>query len=137
MDRVCLHGFEPAPERLYPAFDAVALSSEREGLPNALLEAGAAGRAIVSTAAGGATRSSSTARPVSSCRSATPDAFARGLGRLVREPELRERLGAAVRLHVARTFGMDRFVAEFAACTRNASSAAGAAGPVGTSRSGT
>jgi glycosyltransferase involved in cell wall biosynthesis len=112
--RVCLHGFEPEPERLYPAFDLVALSSDREGLPNALLEAGAAGRGIVSTAAGGADEiviDGQTGLLV-----ATNDvlALAAALGRLVRDRQLRDRLGLGARQHVAATFGMDRFVAEFA-----------------------
>jgi glycosyltransferase involved in cell wall biosynthesis len=114
-DRVCVHGYEGAPERFYAAFDVVALSSDREGLPNALLEAGAAGCAIVSTAAGGAGEivlddETGLLVPVGDV-----NALAAALACLVREPELRERLGRAAREHIARTFGMDRFIAEFAA----------------------
>ena len=112
--RVCLHGFEPEPERLDPAFDIVALSSEREGLPNTLLEAGAAGVALVSTAAGGAGEividgETGLLVPVGDVA-----ALASALARVAGDPELRGRLGAAAREHVERTFGMDRFVAEFA-----------------------
>jgi glycosyltransferase involved in cell wall biosynthesis len=113
-DRVCLHGFEAAPEHLYPAFDIVALASDREGLPNVLLEAGAAGCAMVATAAGGAVEividgMTGLLVPVNDV-----DALAGALGRLVADPDLRVSLGMAARRHVAEAFGMDRFVAEFA-----------------------
>jgi glycosyltransferase involved in cell wall biosynthesis len=114
-ERVCLHGFEPDPERLYAAFDVVALSSDREGLPNALLEAGAAGRAIVSTAAGGATEIVVDGETGLLVPIGDVGAFAAALACLVRDPDLRDRLGQAARSHVERTFGMDRFVAEFGA----------------------
>lgn len=111
--RICLHGFEPDPERLYPAFDIVALSSDREGLPNALLEAGAAGRAIVSTAAGGAGEIVTDGETGLLVPTGDGAALARGLARLVGDHQLRERLGQAIRPSVERDFGMDRFVAEF------------------------
>ena len=112
--RICLHGFEPEPERVYPAFDIVALSSDREGLPNALLEAGAAGRAMLSTAAGGADEIVIDGETGLLVPTNDVEAFARALGRFVRDPLLRDRLGDAARQHVVRTFGMDRYVAEFA-----------------------
>jgi glycosyltransferase involved in cell wall biosynthesis len=37
------------------------------------------------------------------------------MSRAVQDPGLSSRLGRAARQHVATTFGMDRFVAEFAA----------------------
>ena len=52
-DRVRLHGTEADPLTMYSAFDVVAQSSFSEGLPNVLLEAGAVGRPIVATDAGG------------------------------------------------------------------------------------
>ncbi len=113
--RVCVHGYETEPERLYPAFDVVALSSEREGLPNVLLEAGAAGVAVVTTAVGGAGEIVVDGRTGLLVPSGHLGALSTALGRLVGDVELRGRLGAAAREHVERTFGMDRFVAEFAA----------------------
>lgn len=113
-DRVCLHGFEAMPERLYPAFDIVALASDREGLPNVLLEAGAAGCAIVSTAAGGAPEIVIDGRTGLLVPVNDADALTTALARLVGNPALRASLGAAARRHVATAFGMDRFVAEFA-----------------------
>jgi glycosyltransferase involved in cell wall biosynthesis len=113
--RVCVHGYEPMPERLYPAFDVVALSSDREGLPNALLEAGAASCAIVSTAAGGSGEIVIDGETGLLVPIGDVPALAGALDCLVREPELRRRLGSAARAHVERAFGMDRFIAEFGA----------------------
>ena len=112
---VVLHGREPDARRLYGAFDVVAHASEREGLPNVVLEAAAAGRAIVATAAGGTPEvvlagESGLIVPVGD-----EEGFERELLRLVGDPALRERLGAAARERAATVFGMDRFVAETAA----------------------
>ena len=114
-ERVCLHGFEVAPERLYPAFDIVALSSEREGLPNSLLEAAAAGNAIVSTPAGGASEIVVDGETGLLVPVGDVTALGGALVRLAGDPELARRLGAGARQHVEQRFGMDRFVAEFAA----------------------
>jgi glycosyltransferase involved in cell wall biosynthesis len=112
---VRLHGREPDARRLFGAFDIVAHASESEGLPNVLLEAAAAGRPIVATAAGG------TAEVVVSGESGLivpvgdEEGFARELLRLANDPALRARLGSAARERAATVFGMDRFVAETAA----------------------
>jgi glycosyltransferase involved in cell wall biosynthesis len=113
--RVCLHGFERDPESLYSAFDVVTLSSDREGLPNALLEAGAAGRPIVSTRAGGAVEIVSDGETGLLVPVGDRDALAAALLRLIRDPDLADRLGSAIVPFIARTYGMDRFVAEFGA----------------------
>ena len=112
--QICLHGSVPSAESLYAAFDVVVQSSEREGLPNALLEAGAAGRAIVATAAGGSSEivvdgETGLLVPVDDA-----PALATAIRRVVTDIEIRGRLGAAARVHVTTSFGMDRFVAEFA-----------------------
>lgn len=51
--RVRFTGWYEAIERVYPALDLVVLSSLNEGSPRSLIEAMAAGRAIVATAVGG------------------------------------------------------------------------------------
>jgi glycosyltransferase involved in cell wall biosynthesis len=113
-DRVVLHGAERDARPLNAAFDVAVLASEAEGMPNALLEAAAAARPLLSTAAGGAVEvaldgSTGLVVPVGDVGQ-----LAAALGRLADDAELRARLGAAAREHVARAFGMDRFVAEFA-----------------------
>lgn len=113
--RVRLHGSVLNARPLYGAFDLVVQSSRSEGLPNALLEAAAAGLPIVATDAGGTGEIVIDGRTGLMVPTEDPIALAAALHRAVNDPALRERLGAAARLHVATTFDMDRFVAEFAA----------------------
>jgi len=112
---VRLHGPEADARRLYSAFDMVVLASEGEGLPNVLLEAAAAGRPIVGTAAGGSTDVVIDGETGLLVPVRDDAALARAVLRLARDPVLRERLGASARQRAATVFGMDRFVAETAA----------------------
>lgn len=114
-ERVCFHGSVLQPELLYAAFDIAVQTSEREGLPNVLLEAAAAGRAIVATNAGGSSEIVLDGRSGLLVPVGDVDAIGNGIRQLVMDAGLRDRLGATARDHVARTFGMDRFVGEFAA----------------------
>ena len=114
-ERVRFHGSVQEPEALYGAFDLVAQASEREGLPNALLEAGAAGCPIVATAAGGSVdivRDGQTGLLVNVGDS---EGLTAALRRLVVDADLRSQLGSGIRTHIIQAFGMDRFVDEFAA----------------------
>jgi glycosyltransferase involved in cell wall biosynthesis len=113
--RVCLHGHLPNPEPFYGAFDIAVQSSDREGLPNVLLEAGAAGRAIVATAAGGSPEIVIDGQTGLLVPIGDPAALGGAIRRLILDSNLRDRLGAAAREHVETSFGMDRFVGEFAA----------------------
>ncbi len=111
---VRLHGTEPNPLWLYPGFDLVVQSSRGEGLPNAILEAASAGRPIVATAAGGTGEivldgQTGLLVPVND-RAALSTAMCRAIA----DPELRRSLGGGARRHIESTFGMDRFVREFA-----------------------
>lgn len=113
-EQVCLHGALLDVEPLYAAFDIVVQGSHREGLPNVLLEAGAAGRAIVATSAGGSAEIVVDGRtgllvPVNDIA-----ALATAIRRVATDIALREQLGAAARDHIETAFGMERFVAEFA-----------------------
>ncbi len=112
---VRLHGSEPNPEPLYAGFDLVVQASEREGLPNALLEAGAAGRPMIATTAGGSGEIVLDGRTGLLVPIGDRDGLTGALRRLVVDAGLRERLGRDARDHVATTFGMNRFVSEFAA----------------------
>jgi glycosyltransferase involved in cell wall biosynthesis len=82
-------------QKLYPAFDITVQASASEGLPNAVLEAASAGRPIIATAVGGTgdivvDEVSGLLVPYDDVRS-----MRAALLRLVRDPSLRERLGAA------------------------------------------
>jgi Glycosyltransferase len=111
---VRLHGHAADARDLYGALDVVALASETEGLPNVLLEAAAAGRPIVATAAGGTVDividgQTGLLVPVGDHR-----ALVGALRRIVGDRALRERFGHAAKLRAETVFGMDRFVAETA-----------------------
>ena len=114
-DRVRLFGSVLDPRPLYGAFDLVVQSSRSEGLPNAILEAAAAGLPVVATAAGGTEEIVVDGRTGLLVPAGSTAALASALARVIADPELRMRLGAAAREHVATTFGMERYVAEFAA----------------------
>jgi glycosyltransferase involved in cell wall biosynthesis len=112
--RVRLHGTEVDPRPMYGAFDVVVQSSMSEGLPNVLLEAASAGRPIVATAAGGSSEivihgETGLLVPIEDA-----DALIGALRRVIEDSNLRRRLGSAARVHVDATFGMARFVREFA-----------------------
>lgn len=110
--RVALVGQVPDARRLYGAFDIAVHASDAEGLPNAVLEAAAAGRAIVATAAGGTGEIVLDGQTGLLVPVGDRVALAAGIVRLARDPDLRARLGAAARERAAGVFGMDRFVAE-------------------------
>jgi glycosyltransferase involved in cell wall biosynthesis len=100
---------------VFEAFDVVALSSISEGMPNALLEAAAASRAIVTTAAGGAVEVVLDGQTGLVVPVEDRVALASALERLLSDEALRGRLGTAGRAHVVSRFGMDRFVREWIA----------------------
>jgi glycosyltransferase involved in cell wall biosynthesis len=114
-DRFRFLGGDPDGRALLGAFDVVVHPSEAEGLPNAVLEAAAAGRAILATDAGGTREIVESGATGVLTAIGDRDAIAAGLVRLGHDADLRLRLGAAARDHASRVFGMDRFVAETAA----------------------
>lgn len=126
-DRVILHGSELDARRLYGAFDVVVQASETEGMPNVLLEAAAAGAAIVATDAGGTSDIVLDGQTGILVPIADEDALVRSLRQVLEDPALRASLGAAARDHVARTFGMDRLVAETAELYESLAAALGIA----------
>jgi glycosyltransferase involved in cell wall biosynthesis len=100
---------------LFDAFDVVALSSSSEGMPNALLEAAAASRPIVTTAAGGAVEIVLDGKTGLVVPIEDRAALAGALQRVLSDEELRGRLGSAARAHVTRDFGIERFAREWIA----------------------
>ncbi|MFN8619362.1 MAG: glycosyltransferase [Chloroflexota bacterium] len=113
--RVRFTGILPDARDAYDGFDALVSASDAEGLPNVVLEAAAAGLPVVATDAGG-TREiiidgvTGVLVPV-----ADGPALAAGLIRVLLDPALAARLGAAARGHAEKAFGIDRFVSETAA----------------------
>jgi glycosyltransferase involved in cell wall biosynthesis len=114
-DAVRLHGAEPDARDIIGAFDIVAQASVSEGLPNAVLEAAAAGLPIVATDAGGTAEILDQGRAGILVPIDDETAMAAAIGRLAADPVLRRSLGETARMFVQSAFGVDRFVAETAA----------------------
>jgi L-malate glycosyltransferase len=110
--RVLFLGFSSDLDRLLPAFDVFCLSSHLEGLGTSLLDAMAFARPVVATRAGGipeAVEDGVTGRVVPV---RDPAALAEGLLAVLRDAELRARLGAAGRQRYLERFTDARMVDE-------------------------
>lgn len=124
-DVVRLHGTEPDARDIVGAFDIAAQASEAEGLPNAILEAAAAGLPIVATDAGGTAEVLDGGRTGILVPIGDEAAMAEAILRLAADSDLRQRLGADARAFVQTVFGVDRFVAETAALYEELAAAKG------------
>jgi glycosyltransferase involved in cell wall biosynthesis len=100
---------------LYPGFDVLVSASDAEGLPNVVLEAAAAGRPIVATAAGGTGEIVTDGQTGLLVQVGDTDGIAAAVVRVLDDSDLGNRLGRAARDHVTTAFGVERFVAETAA----------------------
>jgi glycosyltransferase involved in cell wall biosynthesis len=103
-DRVRLLGHREDIPALLAVADAFVLPSRFEGTPLALLEAMAAGKPVVATAISGTDELVADGECGLLVRADDPSALAAGLRRIVAEPELRERLGAAARRRAKNAF---------------------------------
>lgn len=100
--KVIFAGGRKDPEYFYPALDICALTSRNEGTPLTLIEAMANGRPVVATLVGGVVdllgnvveggRYKICERGIG-VQADDEEAFAAGLGRLIEDKELRDRLG--------------------------------------------
>lgn len=107
-DRVRFAGWTEDLTTIYATMDVCALSSTNEGTPVALIEAMAAGRAVVATAVGGVPDLVDPEVNGLLVPSNDREALTQALVRLARSPEDRVRFGAAAREAVARRFSPDR-----------------------------
>lgn len=106
--RVTLPGSRTDVPRLLSGADAVVLSSIREGLPNALLEALAAGRPAVATTVGGVREIVSDGESGYLVPPGDPAALAAAMARMMALPvEARERMGLAGRRHIEADLSAD------------------------------
>jgi glycosyltransferase involved in cell wall biosynthesis len=107
---VLLPGFRDDVLSCIKAFDLFVLSSETEGLGTSLLDAMAAGKACVGTAAGGipeAVQDGVTGLVVSTH---DPESLARAIVRLLKDDRLRAQMGAAGLARVTECFSVKRMV---------------------------
>jgi glycosyltransferase involved in cell wall biosynthesis len=111
-DRVRFVGFVADPRDLYAASSVVVVPSTRpDPLPNAALEAAAAGCCVVASAHGGLTEIFEDGKTGLLVRPEDPDALAAALGRLADDPGLRSRLGAAAAVDVGTRYAPDLLIA--------------------------
>jgi glycosyltransferase involved in cell wall biosynthesis len=115
LERARFIGTVPDARVLYDGFDAVVSASDAEGLPNVVLEAAAAGRPIVATAAGGTPEIVIDGETGLLVPVGDTEGLGRALTRVLNDEDLARRLGSAAREHAATTFGLERFVTETAA----------------------
>jgi glycosyltransferase involved in cell wall biosynthesis len=110
-DRVVFAGWSADTPTWYAASDVVALTSDREGTPLALIEAAAAGRPVIAADVGGV---SDIVLDGETGIVVPPDdeaALAAALVRLARDPDLRKRLGGAAPARAGR-YAAGRLVAD-------------------------
>jgi len=106
--RVRLLGFRPDVPRLMRAADLFCHPSRREGAPNAVLEAMAAGLPVVAVAASGTSELVTDGETGLLSPVGDDTAFRRNLAALASDPDLRRRLGAAGRARALDEFSEAR-----------------------------
>jgi len=100
-------GERPDVERLLPAMDVFVLSSREEGIPNALLEAMAAGRASVATAVGGTPEVLEDGETGWLVPARAPAALAAALAAALTDPAEATRRGEAARRYARERLSID------------------------------
>lgn len=130
-DSVLFTGHVPSSDLVLPALDVAVLCSRHEGMPNALLEAGAWTMPLVATAVGGVPEVVLDGQTGLLVPVGDADALAARMLALVTDRALAERLGRAAREHVAATFSTETMIRRYediytaVAAVRNAASARG------------
>lgn len=114
--RVHLAGFRRDVGDVLAAMDLFAVSSDREGMANAMLEAMMAGVPVVSTEVSGAREALGGGAGVVVGRSDA--ALADAVSRLAGDPAERARLAETARLRAEERFGVERFLDEWEALLR-------------------
>ncbi|GAB3573560.1 glycosyltransferase family 4 protein [Leifsonia lichenia] len=97
-------GFVNDPEKYYPLMDVLCLPTLREGFPNVVLEAAAAGVPTVTTTATGAVDSVVDGETGIIVPVGDADALADGLRRAIADPALRQRYGTAAKQRARERF---------------------------------
>lgn len=114
---------------LMAGFDCYMLSSVVEGMPNALLEAMALGRPVVATSAGGSAEVVVDGESGLLVPPGDPRALADAVLRILRDPALAARLGAAAELRVRRDFDQSAMLRSIERLYRSELARAGVAVP--------
>jgi glycosyltransferase involved in cell wall biosynthesis len=111
----CVHfaGYQAQPERFYQAMDVFALTSRSEGIPQAVLEASAAGLPVIASRVGGVPEVIEDGYTGLLFESGDAAALAAGLQALAADSELARRLGDAGRRRVEARFHIRRMAEEY------------------------
>lgn len=110
-DLVRLAGDQADVQRFLSALDLFVLTSDTEGLPNAVMEAMGMGLAVVATRVGGTHEVVVDGRTGRLVPPRDPAALAGAVGDLLADPGERGRLGAAGRARIAELYTSDRMIA--------------------------
>jgi sugar transferase (PEP-CTERM/EpsH1 system associated) len=105
-DRVTFIADQPDVPGLLPALDILALPSLFEGMPNVVIEAMAAGLPVVATAVGGTPEVVIDGETGLLVPPSDPEALANALSKLLREPDLRQRMGQSGRQRAFEQFNI-------------------------------
>ena len=107
--RLTMAGFQRDTKPYYSLATLLAVSSRTEGSPNVVLEAMAAGLPIAATAVGGIPEILEHGVTGLMAPSRNPDAMADAILRILTDPEMRLRLGAAARMQAESNFSPDAY----------------------------
>lgn len=110
VDRVLFVGAVDDVRPYLNACDAFVLSSSSEGMPRALMEAMAMGKAAVSTKVGGVAEVAEHGKHALLVPARSPEALAAALVRLIEDPALRIELGAAAAERIRSNFSHDSMI---------------------------
>ena len=110
-DTLRLSGWRTDVETIYAAADLALLTSDNEGMPMSLVEAGLAGVAAVATRVGSVAEVVQDGRTGVLASTEVAD-LARSTVRLLRDPARRQALGNAARVYCAEQFAGERLVAD-------------------------
>ncbi|HMA20243.1 MAG TPA: glycosyltransferase, partial [Gemmatimonadaceae bacterium] len=111
-DRVILAGHRDDTDAIFASIDVFVVSSDTEGLSNAMLEAMSRGVPVVSTDVSGAedALTPSDHSPAGIVVDFTPEALARGIAEVRDDPAKREAMGTAARELASTVFSMDEML---------------------------
>lgn len=112
-DRAIFSGYLAMPEKALGLIDVFAMSSDTEQMPNTLIQAMAAGRAIAATDIGDTRRIVAVANHPLIVARDEDSALTRTIDRLLSQPDLRAAIGAANRARVREHYDQERMVAAY------------------------
>ena len=115
---VAMLGWRSDIETVLAAADALVLTSDNEGTPLSLIQAGLAGLPVVATDVGAVSSVVEEGR-TGLLAAPSPQGVADALGKLLEDPDLRTRLGTTARSSMAQRYGPETMVARHAALYRS------------------